>query len=120
KLHELLLQLILSLHHPRVELHLLTVADLLAQYLKREQERRLDQIDAERHAGHALGLEDLPNLFLRALEEPRLRRDGATHADHARQRLTLGDLRRIEPMVARGRPEGPDPRLARAGPQPPP
>src|SRR5256885_1924170 len=43
----------------------------------------------------------------------------ATHADHARQRLTLGDLRRVEPMVACGRAEVPDPRLARAGQQAP-
>ena len=108
-------QLVLALEHPRLQHHLLAVADLEPRLLQREQERRLDHVDAEGHAGHALGLEDVANLDRRLLEEPRLGRHRAAHADHAGQRLLGRDLRRIEPMVARGRAEVPHPRLAVAG-----
>ena len=41
-----------------VEHHLLAVADGDALGLERGEHRRLDDVDAERHVGHALGLED--------------------------------------------------------------
>src|SRR6185295_18858325 len=67
----------------------------------------------------ALGLEDVADLLGRLLEEPGLRRHGAAHADHARQRLLRGDLRRIETMVPRRGAEVPHPGLAVAGEQAP-
>ena len=42
-------QLVLALEHARLEHHLLAVAHLDAELLEREQERRLDHVDAERH-----------------------------------------------------------------------
>src|SRR5262249_44311034 len=105
-------QLVLALEHPRLEHHLLAVSDFDAELLQREEERRLDEVDAERHAGHAFGTQDVSDLFGGALEEPGFRGHRAAHTDHARERLTLGDLRRVEAMMARGRAEVPHPRLA--------
>ena len=42
-------QLVGALDHARLEHHLLAVAHLDAFLLEREQERRLDHVDAERH-----------------------------------------------------------------------
>src|SRR5215470_2926368 len=112
-------QLVLALEHPRLEHHLLAVAYLDARLLQREEERRLDQVDAERHPGDAFGFQDVAKLDGRLLEEPGLRGDRATHADHARERLARRDLRRVEAMVPRGGAEVPDPGLAVAGQQAP-
>ena len=64
-------------------------------------------------------LQDVADLHRRLLEEPRLGRDGAAHADHAREGLAGRDLRRVEAMVARGRAEVPHPGLAVPGEQAP-
>src|SRR5206468_3326223 len=98
-------QLVLALEHPRLEHHLLAVAHLDARFLKGEEKRRLHQIDAERHSGDALGAQDVANLYRRLLEEPRLGRDGAAHADHAGEGLAGRNLRRVETVVAGGRAE---------------
>src|SRR4030095_4589842 len=112
-------QLVLALEHPRLEHYLLAVADLDAGFLQSEEEWRLDQIDAERHPGDAFGAQDVADLRCRLLEEPRLGRDGAAHADHAGQGLSGRDLRRVETMMAGGRAEVPHPRLAVPGPETP-
>src|SRR5215510_166124 len=112
-------QLVLALEHPRLEQHLLAVAHLDTSLLQREEERRLDQVDAEGHPGDAFGLQDVADLDGRLLEEPGLRRDGAAHTDHPRERLARRNLGRVEPMVTRGRAEIPYPRLAVAGQQAP-
>ena len=58
--------------------------------LEREEERRLDHVDPDGHARHALALQDLLDLARRLLEEPGLRRHRAAHADHAGQALIGG------------------------------
>ncbi len=109
----------MALEHPCLQHHLLAVADLDAGPLEREQERRLDDVDPERHAGHALGLEDIADLLRGPPEQAGLGRDGAAHADHAGQRLLGGNLRGVEPVVSRGRAEVPHPGLAGARQQAP-
>ena len=76
-------QLVRALDHARLEHHLLAVAHLDACLLEREEEGRLDHVDAERHLRHALAREDVLDLARRALEEPGLGRHRAAHAHHA-------------------------------------
>ena len=112
-------QLVDVLDHAGLQHHLLAVAHLEAQLLQGEQERRLDHVDAERHVGHALAGEDVPDLARGLLEEAGLRRDRPAHAHHAGQALVGGQLRGGEPVVARGGAEVPHPGLAVAGEQAP-
>src|SRR5436853_308712 len=70
-------ELVVALDHARLQHHLLAVAHLDPRLLQGEEEGRLDEVDAERHAGHALLLQDGLDLLGRLVEEPRARRDGA-------------------------------------------
>ena len=112
-------ELVGALDHARLEHDLLAVADLDAQLLEREEEGRLDHVDAERHARHALAGQDGLDLPRGRLEEPGLGRDRATHAHHAGQALVRRQLRRGEPVVPRRRAEVPHPGLAVAGEEAP-
>src|SRR5215813_255611 len=106
-----------ALAHAGLQHHLLAVAHLDAFLLEREEEGRLDHIDADGHVSHALLHEDLLDLSRRPLEKARRWRHRAPHADHARAAVIGEQPWRVEPMVPRRRAEVPHPRLAVAGEQ---
>src|SRR5262249_59503275 len=101
----------------RLEHDLLAIAHLDAFLLEREEKRRLHHVETERHAGHALALQNRLDLACGLLEKSRRGWDGATHAHHARETVIGTEPRRVDPMVPRRRAEVPDPRLAVAGEQ---
>src|SRR6266480_883323 len=107
--------LVRALDLARVEHHLLAVADLEAQALQLEQERRLDQVDAEWHPGDALRDEDRLDLRRRALEQLGLRRHRPAQADHARQAVRRLEPRRVQAVVLGRRAEVPHVGVAGAG-----
>src|SRR5437867_5461944 len=112
-------ELVRALERARLEHHLLAVAHPYARLLKREQEGRLDNVDAEGHVDDALLAEDRLDLARGLGEQARLRRDGAAQADEAGERVLGREPRRVEPVVAGRRPEIPHPGLAVAGQEAP-
>ena len=93
--------------------------NLQAGLLQFEHHRRLDDVDAERHVGDAMLLEDRSDLLGMALHQPELRRDGAAKAHEAGEAVLRLEPRRIELVVHGGRAEVPDDRLAVARQQRP-
>ena len=93
--------------------------DLQPGLLQLEHHRRLDDVDAERHVGDAVLLEDRGDLLGVALHQAELRRDGAAQADQAGQAVLRLEPRRVELVMHGGRAEVPDDRLAVARQQRP-
>ena len=108
-------QLVDVLHLARLQHGLLAVAHLDAFLLQREQHRRLDHVDAERHLGHALVLEDRFDLPGCVGEQGQIGADRAAHAEQPGAAVILVQPRRVELVVARGAAEVPDVRIAGAG-----
>ena len=101
-----------------VEHDLLAVADGDRRVLgQRGQHRRLDDVDADRHVGHALGLEDRRDLAGGRPEQAGVRGDRAAQADHPGVDVLRAQPRAVEPVVLGRRPEVPDVRIAAAGQQ---
>ena len=98
----------------RVEHRLLAVADGDARVLERRQHRRLHDVDADRHVGHAFGSEDVGDLAGGPREEPGRRRDGAAQADHAALDVLRRQPRRMEAVMLRRAAEVPQVRRAAA------
>src|SRR4029450_3107011 len=66
---------------------LLPLAHLEPLPLQGEEKGRLDHVDADGRARHALAHEDVLDLTRRLLEESRLGRHRPAHADHAGQAM---------------------------------
>ena len=81
------------------------------------QHRRLDDVDAERHVGGALGLEDRRDLARRGTEQAGVRGHGAAQPDHPGMDVLRPQPRAVQPVVLGGRAEVPDVRVAAAGQQ---
>ena len=94
---------------------LLAVADRDPELLERCQHRRLDDVDADRHVGHALGAQDLGDLLRRAGEQARIRRDRAAQADHPAPDVLRQQPRAVQPVMLGRRAEVPQVRLAARG-----
>ena len=97
-----------------VEHDLLGVHDGDPLGLERRDHRRLDDVDAERHVEHALGLQDLADLAGRPPEQAGVGRHGAAQADHPGVDVVLGQPRAVQSMVLGRGPEVPDVRAAAA------
>ena len=108
-------ELVDVLYLARFEHDLLPVAHLDALFLQREEHRRLDDVDAERHPGNALLFEDPANFLCRLRKEREIRAGRAAHAEHPGAAVVLAQPRRVEFVVARGAAEVPDVGLAVPG-----
>ena len=111
--------LVVALDLARIEHHLLPVADFDPELLQREQQRRLDDVDAERHVGDAFLHEHVLHLLRHLLEEADARRHRAAEARQSGKAVVFRKPRRIDLVVPRGGAEIPHPRLAVAGQQAP-
>src|SRR6267143_5884789 len=108
-------ELVDVLHFARFEHHLLTVAHFDTGLLQLEQHRRLDHIDAERHVGHALLLQDAPDFLRRAAKERDIASRRSAQAEQSGPAVVLMQPRRMQLVVARRAAEVPDVGIARAG-----
>ena len=103
---------------PRVEHALLAVDDSQSLPLHLEQERGLDDVDADRGVAQAGILQDSFDLAYSRLHEAGRRRNGAAHPEHAGSAVLVGQPVRVDLVVAHGRAEVPQPRVVgRAGEQ---
>ena len=110
-------QLVDVLHFARREHRLLAVAHLDAELLQLEHHRRLDDVDAERHVAHALGVEQRLDLARRVAKQHAVAADRAAQAQQPRAAVIVLQPRRVQPVVLRRRAEIPDVRIAVAGQQ---
>ena len=78
------------------------------------QHRRLDDVDADRHVGDALGPEDVADLAGGGAEQAGVRGDRAAQADHPGVDVLRAQPRAVEPVVLGRRAEVPDVRVAAA------
>ena len=81
---------------------------------ERGEHRRLDDVDAERHVGDALGAQDLGDLAGGPGEQAGVRRDRAAQPDHPAADVLRRQPRAVQPVVLGGRAEVPQVRLAAA------
>ena len=99
------------------EHHLLAVANFDAFLLQREQHRRFADIQAQRHVGHAFLVEDGFDFLCRLLEQSDVGTDCAAHAGVAGTDMILVQPGAVDPVMACGGAEVPDPGLAVTGEQ---
>ena len=74
-----------------------------------EQERRLDDVHADRLVGEAGLLQQPLDLAYRGLHQPGRRGDRAAHAEHAGPAVSSGSQLRVQLVVPGGRAEVPEP-----------
>ena len=110
---------VVTLDLARIKHDLLPVHDLQAEFLQRKEERRLDDVNADRHVGDTFLLQDVVNLFRRLLKQADFRRHRAAQSGQARNAVVGGQPRRIEFVMAHRGAEIPDPGFAVAGQQAP-
>ena len=103
----------------RVQHHLLAINHVEAQLLQRKQKQRLAHINAQRHVGHALGLEHVVNFLGGFLEQTHPGVDRTTQAHIAREAMIGRQPRRVNLVMARGGTKIPHPRFAITGQQTP-
>ena len=104
-----------GLDHPRFLHQLLAVHDLDARALKREQDRRLHRVDADRLAEQSALLELDADLLGHVLGPAGLRRHRAAERGDAGARAAVAEPRVVELVVARRRAEVPHDRLVALG-----
>ena len=92
----------------RVEHDLLAVCDPQTCALQLEQERRLDDIEADRRIRYSLFGQDALDLRDRALEQTDLGRDRASKSEHPGPAVLGVEPRRVQLVVTRGGAEVPD------------
>jgi hypothetical protein len=95
----------------------LPVAHLDAGALQREEHRRFDHVDAQRHVADALGVEDRLDLLGRFAEQRQVAAGGAAQAQQPGAAMVGVQPRCVKLVMARGAAEIPDVRLAVAGEQ---
>ena len=88
-----------ALDLPGVEKHLLRIAHVEAFLLQREQHRRLDDIDAQRHIGETFGFQQIVNFACRVAEQVCFRRHGTPQSQHARLTVIGLEPWRVEAVV---------------------
>jgi hypothetical protein len=87
--------------------------------LQLEHHRRFDNVDADRHLGHARGLEYRRHLLGVMFHQPERRIDGAPQSDQAGLAVFRPQPRRIELVMDRRRAEVPQDRILAADEQRP-